>query len=76
MLDSSQIKEIKEQIKKSVPPQVLKHLPSPAIEQSGIQYTILATPAEIKEANLEIGTIVNLDIPTMIDDIIVTKNGV
>jgi len=74
ILEAEKIRGIKEKIKASVPPQILKYVSTVKEENFGQQYNIYTTPEEYKAKKLEIGQIVKLNIPTKIADILVNND--
>ena len=75
IVEPEKIKGIKEKIKASIPPQMLKFYDIPAnTETIGRRYDIFTTPEEYKAKKLEIGQRVKLDIPSKIADIVVNND--
>jgi len=69
ILDGEAKLKIKEQIKKSVPNQLLKYFPPIPEDLGSNTYNIPVTPEAFYQKNLQIGQTVKLDIPTNILDI-------
>lgn len=69
ILDGEAKLRIKEQIKKSVPNQLLKYFPPIPADLGSNTYNIPVTPEAFYEKKLEVGMTVKLDIPTSILDI-------